>query len=156
MITVKVPGYGTLQLAHLVMDYNGTLAVDGEMVEGVAKRLLTLGDQLKLHIITADTFGRVEQATAGLPCHVHILPPQRQAEGKRDYVEKLGAHSCVAMGNGRNDRLMLKTAALGIGLILAEGAFCETLASADVAFTCATDALDMLSEPLRLTATLRG
>lgn len=156
MITIHVPGYGALQLAHLVMDYNGTLAVDGELIKGVKRRLYTLIDQLKLHIITADTFGRVQQATAGLPCNVHILPPQHQAEGKRDYIQALGADSCVAMGNGRNDRLMLKAAALGIALILDEGAFCNTLASADVVSTRVTDALDMLSKPLRLTATLRG
>jgi phosphoserine phosphatase len=33
---------------------------------------------------------------------------------KRAYVEALGAQCCVAIGNGRNDRLMLRAAGLGL------------------------------------------
>ena len=34
MIDIEIPGFGRLQLAHLVLDYNGTLAIDGEPFEG--------------------------------------------------------------------------------------------------------------------------
>lgn len=156
MIGIDIPGYGALHLEYLVMDYNGTLAVDGHIVDGVSDRLVLLSDRLDLHIITADTFGLVQQAATDLPCKVHILPQQRQAESKRDYINTLGADRCVAMGNGRNDRLMLKVASLGIAVVLAEGISNDTLTAADVVCTCITDALDLLCEPLRLTATLRG
>lgn len=156
MIAIDIPGYGALQLHHLVMDFNGTLAVDGHMVDGVADRLTQLGNHLALHVITADTFGRVQQAASALPCKVHILPQQDQAEGKRDYVHNLGADGIVALGNGRNDRLMLMAAKLGIAVVLAEGAFGQTLSAADIVCTSIDSALDLLCKPLRLTATLRG
>jgi soluble P-type ATPase len=156
MMAIDIPGYGRLQLDHLVMDFNGTLAVDGYMIDGVAARLEQLSHQMALHVVTADTFGRVHQATAALPCAVHILPLEHQAEGKRDFIHSLGVEGTVAIGNGRNDCLMLKAAALGIAVVLAEGAFGQTLAAADVVCTTILDALDLLSRPLRLTATLRG
>lgn len=54
MIRIDIPGFRSLALAHLVLDYNGTLAL----------------------------------------------------------VTRLGADAVVAIGNGRNDRMMLKGAAL--------------------------------------------
>ncbi len=153
---IVIPGYGELHLSHMVMDYNGTLAVDGVLLPGVAERLDRLGGQLTLHVVTADTFGQVKNAMKDLCVKVEILPPDNQDRAKRDYIRSLGAAQTVAVGNGRNDRLMLEDAGLGIGLILGEGAFSGTLAAADVVFTSVTDALDLLLHPLRLTATLRS
>jgi soluble P-type ATPase len=62
----------------------------------------------------------------------------------------------VSIGNGRNDQLMLKASALGIAVILAEGIAAETLLASDVVCTSIIDALDLLRNPLRLTATLRS
>jgi soluble P-type ATPase len=60
------------------------------------------------------------------------------------------------VGNGRNDRLMLEAAALGLAVILGEGASSATLAAADAVCLSIADALDLLIHPLRLTATLRS
>jgi soluble P-type ATPase len=62
----------------------------------------------------------------------------------------------VAVGNGRNDRLMLQESALGIAVILNEGAAMQTLLCADVVCTDIVAALQLLIHPLRLTATLRS
>ena len=62
----------------------------------------------------------------------------------------------VCIGNGRNDRLMLKSAALGLAVVLAEGIAGETIPAADVISRSINDALDLLLNPLRLTATLRS
>ncbi len=156
MIDVEIPGWGRLQLEHLVLDYNGTLAVDGCCCEGVRERLTALAAHLQVHIITADTFGRVAAEMDGVPCKVTVLPAENQDAGKLAYVNELGAGRTVSMGNGRNDRLMLEASALGVALILAEGACMRTLLAADVVCTSAADALDLLSHPLRLTATLRS
>jgi soluble P-type ATPase len=82
--------------------------------------------------------------------------PEDQAETKQAFVSSLGAEQVVAIGNGRNDGPMLKAAALGIALVQLEGGAVETLVSADIVFTSILDALDLLSHPKRLVATLRA
>jgi soluble P-type ATPase len=156
MIDIDIPDYGSLHLEHLVFDYNGTLACDGEPLVGVAERLTVLSDQVRIHVVTADTFGKVKSRMASLPCEVHILPKENQAVGKLGFVRNLGADHTACFGNGRNDRLMLEEAALGVAVILEEGASAEAVASADVVCRDITSALDLLLNPLRLVATLRS
>lgn len=156
MITIAIPGYGTLSLEHLVLDYNGTLACDGVLIEGVRVRLEELSHHLSIHVITADTFGKAQAAFAGMPCELAILPLENQDAGKLAYITRLGCEKTVCIGNGRNDRLMLKSAALGIAVIQQEGASSETLIAADVVAASILDALDLLTHPLRLVATLRA
>jgi soluble P-type ATPase len=156
MIEIFIPGFKHLQLKHLVLDYNGTLAVDGGLLPGVADHLQILAKSLRIHIVTADTFGCVQAAMADLPCTVHILDRHAQDEAKQNYIRQLGADQTVCIGNGRNDRLMIQAAALGMAVLLSEGAFGGTLAAADVVCTHITEALDLLTHPLRLTATLRS
>lgn len=156
MLTYDIPGFRVLRLAHLVMDYNGTLAVDGKLVDGVAGRLEKLANDLQIHVITADTFGLVKQQMAHLPCRVSVLGKESQAEAKLRYIQELGEEQTVCIGNGRNDRLMLKTAALGLAVILEEGIAGETILAADAITLSINDALDLLLNPLRLTATLRS
>ena len=155
MIEIMIPGYRNLHLQHLVLDYNGTLAQDGHLLDGVQPRLVNLAERLDLHVITADTFGQAQTNLASLPCKLIILPAQNQAQAKLAYVENLGRDQVAAIGNGRNDRLMIEAAALGMALIQAEGAAFETLAVADVVMTDICSALDMLLSPKRLIATLR-
>ncbi len=156
MIEVNVPGYKTLELNDMVLDYNGTLSCDGEIIPGVKERLSALSEQLSVHVITADTFGKVESRLKDVPCEITVLPLENQDLAKLEYIKKLGADRTVCIGNGRNDRLMLKAAALGIAVVLEEGAAVETVMDADVVFTSINSALDLLSNPLRLTATLRS
>jgi soluble P-type ATPase len=156
MLQFDIPGYGALRLEHLVLDYNGTLACDGILIEGARARLGGLSNNLKIHVLTADTFGKVKSALAGVPCELSILPPEKQDDGKLDYVRRLGCDKTVCIGNGRNDRLMIKAAALGIAVIQREGAAGDTLVAADVVATDVLDALDLLTHPLRLVATLRA
>ncbi|MEZ4567516.1 MAG: hypothetical protein R2860_11350 [Desulfobacterales bacterium] len=51
---------------------------------------------------------------------------------------------------------MLRASALGIAVILEEGASAQTLQSADVVCTSIVSALSLLIHPLRLIATLRS
>lgn len=153
---IEIPGYGSLRLNHLVMDYNGTLAVDGILLGGVGAALEKLSGSLQLHVLTADTFGRAEAELRNISCGLTVLPPGDQSGAKRDYVMRLGPDNTAAIGNGRNDRLMLETAALGICVLLEEGAATGTLTAADVLCPSILSALDLFSNPLRLKATLRS
>ncbi len=156
MIEIAIPGYETLKLEHLVLDHNGTLACDGILIEGVKDRLQKLAGHLQIHVLTADTFGKARSQLEDAPCELSILTDNNQDIGKIEYVRKLGPNQTVCIGNGRNDRYMLKHAVLGIAVMLAEGVAVEALKNADVICTDINDALDLLLNPLRLTATLRS
>jgi len=156
MLNLEIPGYPALNLRYLVLDYNGTLAVDGRLVAGAGQRLTRLSADLDIHVVTADTFGNVRKRMADIPCTVSVLPPGDQDQAKFDYITRLGSGQTVCVGNGRNDRLMLKAAGLGVAVILEEGAAGETLLAADVVCHTIVDALDLLLQPLRLAATLRS
>ena len=156
MIEINIPGFRHLQLAHLVLDYNGTLAIDGHLIPQVGKKLTKLSHDLHIHVLTADTFGLAKTGLAGLPLDLTIAPPEDQAETKQAFVSSLGAEQVVAIGNGRNDGPMLKAAALGIALVQQEGGAVETLLSADIVSASILDALDLFNHPQRLVATLRA
>lgn len=155
MLDIKIPGAQPLRLSHLILDYNGTLARDGSLLEGVAARLEILAKHLEIHIVTADTFGSVRTQVAHLPVQLAVIPPEKQAQAKAAYIENLGPANSVAIGNGRNDALMLQQAALGIAVMQTEGAATAALLAAEVVTSGIVDALDLLIHPNRLKATLR-
>jgi soluble P-type ATPase len=155
MIEINIPDFGTLSLEHLVLDYNGTLAGDGSLLNGVSPLLERLSAHLQIHILSADTYGTVRKMFAGLPYTVFVLPAGSEDKGKVGYVQQLGSRSTVCIGNGRNDRFMLKEAALGIAVMQREGASLEALLSADIVIPDVFAALELLLYPRRLIATLR-
>ncbi|NPB09779.1 MAG: HAD hydrolase family protein [Thermodesulfobacteria bacterium] len=156
MFELKIPGAGTLRLKHLVFDFNGTLAVDGHIRPGVREKLRELARDLEIHVITADTFGKAKLALEDVPCRLTILPSDEpHDEAKFKYVQELGPQQVAAIGNGRNDVLMLEEAALGIAVLLEEGTAREALLAADILVRDPLDALDLFLNPLRLKATLR-
>lgn len=156
MIEIGIPGYGEISLDHVVLDYNGTLATDGELPRGIRTLLHKVAERVELHIVTADTFGRVKSGIEGIPCKLSILSRQDQALAKQQYIQKIGSNRAAAIGNGRNDRLMVKEATLGIAIVGAEGSALETLLDSDVICKSAQDALELLLNPKRLIATLRS
>ena len=156
MLETIIPGHKTLLLSYLVLDYNGTIACDGRLINGVRERLEELSKSLSIHILTADTFGSVQKEMTCIPCEVVVIGIENKSQAKADYVRQLGLQKTVTVGNGRNDALMLKEAVLGIAVIQEEGATVETLMAADIVTRSILDALDLLLHALRLTATLRS
>lgn len=155
MIELNLPGRGILQLEHLVSDVNGTLAVDGQLIEGMTRSLRNLRDRLEIHLLTADTHGRQAAIDIALGLQARRIQPGGEAEQKAEYVHKLGAQQVVAIGQGANDAAMLKEAALGIAVHSVEGMAVETLLAADIIVPDIHAALELLEKPLRIVATLR-
>ncbi|HUW00399.1 MAG TPA: hypothetical protein VMV70_00275 [Gallionella sp.] len=155
MLEIDIPGSDTLCLDYLVADLNGTLACDGILLPDARVELCRLAEKLAIHVVTADTFGCAREALAGIPCQLAVLPSGNQDTAKLRYVENLGASHCVCIGNGRNDRLMLAAAALGIVVMQGDGVAVETLLAASVAVPDINMALGLLLNPQRLVATLR-
>jgi P-type E1-E2 ATPase len=154
MFTVDIPGRGRLEIAHLVLDLNGTLALDGVVPDPVTQRLRELSTTFSVHVVTADTFGTAA-ALRGLGMRVQVLPPGDQVEAKAEFVRVLGESKTIAIGNGSNDEAMVREAAVGIAIVGREGAAARTVAAADVVVNDIRDALDLLLSPARLIATLR-
>jgi soluble P-type ATPase len=155
MIHVSIPGFGDYQFAYLVLDYNGTLAIDGRLIPSVKEKLAAFCQRLEVHILTADTFGSAANELAGLSCKLTVISQELQDIAKQEYVMNLGTNSCICIGNGRNDRKMLQIAGLGIAVIQKEGASSETLASANIVCGSIVDAFEILENSKRLMATLR-
>jgi len=153
-ISLEVPGWRSLELEHLVLDLNGTLALDGVLLPGVAQTVEVLSARLACHLVTADTFGTAHQLFGPL-VKVARIDSGREGEQKQAIVEGLGAGRVAALGNGANDALMLAAAALGIAVLGPEGAAPQALMAADVVTTGPLEALALLTNPDRLRATLR-
>jgi soluble P-type ATPase len=152
---IEIPGFGKLSLRHLVLDYNGTLAVDGALFSGISEKLNNLAGFFEIHIVTADTTGTARQELEGIRCTLKIVEKENQDRQKEEYVKKLGSEEVVAIGNGRNDRLMLAAARIGIAVMQKEGCATWALQAADIVVQDACDAFDLFLNPKRLTATLR-
>lgn len=156
MIEINIPGITKLHAEHLVLDYNGTVAEDGKLIIGVAEILNRISDNLEVHVITADTFGKAAEELEDVKCTLYIIGKGDQQKQKLDFIESLGAEKVISIGNGFNDVLMLKESSLGIAVIQKEGTSAKTLGAADIVVTSITDALELILNPLRIAATLRG
>lgn len=154
MKTIEIPDFGKLTLSHLVCDYNGTLAVDGQLLPGVSEAINAIKG-IQVHVITADTFGFAEKQLKSTRCRLTICSRDSQAQWKLQYVQNLGANTTVSIGNGRNDRLMVKESAVGIALVQREGAAVETVLHADIVCTSILHALELFFNEKRIIATLR-
>lgn len=155
MLKIDIPGFGLVQLEHLVSDFTGTLSVDGRLLSGVRSQLNEIAKFLKVHILTADTFGKVKTELEGVNCEIHILTGEDHDVQKEEYVKKLGAENVVAFGNGNNDRRMLKAACIGIAVSQGEGCATDAIMAADIHVPSANFGLDLLLHPKRCKATLR-
>ena len=152
---INIPGHKTLEINHVIFDFNGTIAIDGKLINGVAEQINKLSGELDFHVLTADTFGTVERELAFVHCNVVIIPSENQDQAKLDYLLKLGKDKTICVGNGRNDALMLDHAVLGVALIQEEGVCIETLEAASIALKSVLDFFGLLNNPKRLVATLR-
>jgi soluble P-type ATPase len=70
-------------LCGLVTDVNGTLAVDGILIDGLAKRLTSLRDRLEIHMLTADTHGRQAAIDELLKLKSHPCPARERSEARK-------------------------------------------------------------------------
>jgi soluble P-type ATPase len=155
MLEIEIPGFGQLNLNHIVLDYNGTLAKDGKIGSGVRDRLKEIAKSLSVHILTADTFGKAASELKQVPCYLHILKGAQEDLQKEEYIRELGPEQVVAFGNGNNDVKMLQLACLGIAVIEGEGCSARAVQTAHIVVNNIIAGLDLLLNPLRVKATLR-
>jgi soluble P-type ATPase len=142
-------------LQHLVFDYNGTIARDGNLLSNIDRTFTDLSAHFTIHVLTADTCGTAEKELSGLPCLVKVLHGDKTAEKKASYVQDLGAEGVACIGNGANDCLMFKAARLSIAVLEGEGMAIRAIRNADILVRSIYDALGLMLIPKRIVATLR-
>ena len=155
MIKFNIPGSGDYELEHLVMDVNGTLAVDGQLMNGVAAKVASLRNHLTIHLLTADTHGKQVIIDRQLDLTAVRIAPGGESTQKAEYVRKLGSEKVAAIGQGANDVKMLEAAKLGICVMSIEGVAKDALLAADLIAPDTLSALELLEKPLRIVASLR-
>ena len=146
----------------ILLDLNGTIATDGKIKEGVKERLSILKEKAEIYILSADTFGTLNDIANDL--NVKGMKVDREKYGSEkiaklkilEELKKLNTDKkIIAIGNGNNDELLLKNADLGICVIGDEGAWSKTILSSDIVVKDINDALDLLLNENRLKATIR-
>ena len=155
MIHIQIPGSHDLTIENILLDFNGILAVDGCLIEGVKERIAQFSDCLNFHVITADTFGSVKKELEELHCFVHIIPEQDQALSKLSYLQKLEPKNTIGVGNRANDERMLQGSVLGVAVLGQEGLATKTLMASDLAVNNILDLFAYFEKPDRLIACLR-
>jgi soluble P-type ATPase len=155
MISISIPGWGDMEIENIVLDLNGTIATDGKIPSEVKEKINTLSDKAKIYILTADTQGTASEESSDMAVELLKLSEEDSTEVKWKVLESLDPTRTVAIGNGSNDRLILKEAAIGIAVLGDEGVSSQAIKHADILVRSISDALDLFSKPRRLIATLR-
>ncbi len=150
-----IPKFGELKLKYLVLDYNGTLASSGKLLDHTKNLLREVAAFLEVYVVTADTFKTVKEELEGLPINLSVISKENGSKDKRDLITRLGRNNCIAIGNGNNDELMLSEAKLAICIMGSEGCAKNALMASDMINTSIDEALMLFIEPNRLKATLR-
>jgi soluble P-type ATPase len=152
---IDIPGWGNIDIENVVIDLNGTIATDGKIAPEVRKKITSLSELAKVYILTADTQGTANKEILGMNVDLIKVPEENSKKGKFEFLSTLNLETTVAIGNGSNDQLTLKEAALGIAVLGDEGVSVSAMKSADIVVENIHNALDLLLEPKRLIATLR-
>jgi hypothetical protein len=155
MIDIRIPGFGQVALEHLVLDFNGTLACDGVLSDGVRALLVRLSRDLEI------TSSR-RTPTAMRPPHARACPAGWSSCPKGP--GRFEAGLCADAGHGTDGLHRQRPkrpahgprAAIGVCVIGEEGASAGTAAAAHVVCRSAGEALSLLIHTRRLVATLRS
>jgi soluble P-type ATPase len=155
MINIVIPGWGNMEIENIVLDLNGTIATDGKISSEVKEKINHLSDKVKIYILTADTHGTASEEISNMEVELVKVSEDDSAEIKLRVLESLDPTRTIAVGNGNNDQLILKGAALSIAVLGDEGMSVSAMKNADIVAKNISDALDLFLKPKRLTATLR-
>ncbi|TXT66486.1 MAG: putative Haloacid dehalogenase [Promethearchaeota archaeon] len=152
-----IPNVGTLKISTILFDINGTLQFQGKVSAQLIKLFKRLKMEFNVILISSDTRGNLKNIANKLgTTYIRINPEnQTDTEAKNMELIRIGKEHTIAVGNGRNDALMLKNAALGILILGSEGASTKSLLNSDIVFTNPIDAIHFLLDEKAVVATLR-
>ena len=153
MITIQRPGQSPLEIEHLLIDFEGTLASDRRVHPKAKDKINLLSKKTKIYIFARSEREIVEIVLRKVKAEILYLPDGSASQTKQELLTRLGREKTAAIGNGADDASILQEAALGICVLGREGAAGESLCKADLIVTDILHALDFLLKPLRQKAT---
>jgi len=154
-MVINVPETGKYEIENIVFDYNGTIAINGDIISGILEKIVKLTESFNVTIITADTFNTVRKAFEGTDVNVHIIDNENGTIQKKLFIEEIGSNKTIVLGNGRNDELMLKEAIISVAILNDEGVSLKALNNADFLLKDINHFFEMIEEPKKLVAILR-
>ena len=152
---INVPQTGKYDIENIVFDYNGTIANNGIIIDGVLEKIVDLSKSFNVHIITADTFSTVRESFKGTNVNINIIDKDYGSEQKEKFIDKLGFDKTIALGNGRNDELMLKKSIISIAVLNDEGVSVKAINSADFLIKDINNFFEMIYDTNKMIAILR-
>ncbi len=155
MIAIEIPGRPTMRIEHVLLDFNGTIAVDGTVPGQTAALIRQLAESVHVAVLTADTYGTARAQCAELGVEVVTFPREGAAAFKQDFARQL-AGGIACLGNGFNDIGMFEHADLPIAVLDAEGMCAALIPHALIVARSMDEGLQLLLRPDRIKATLRS
>jgi P-type E1-E2 ATPase len=154
MISIEIPGWENITIENIVLDLNGTIATDGKISVDVKEKIKSLSQKTKVYILTADAQGTASDEGKEIGIELVKIPGEDSKNKKFDFLKTLNLDRTIVIGNGNNDQLILREAALGIAVLGDEGVSSLALKNAEILVKSISDALDLFLKPKRLLATL--
>jgi soluble P-type ATPase len=154
MITMERPGQEPLRIEYILIDFEGTLAVDRRVDPKAKDKMNLLSRRTKIYVLAQGQDQVAEEVLKKVTAEVVHLKEGESSLGKLSLLNELGPQRTVAIGNGLDDVAMVENAGLGICVISREGTASEMLEKADLVVANILDALDFLLKPMRQQATL--
>lgn len=155
MLEFKIPGREVLKIENLCLDYNGTIAYNGELIDGVKEKIIELSNKLNIYVLTADTYKTVEKQCENLGIQVKTFDQEGAALCKEKIIKSLDGNT-ASIGNGFNDIQMFDNSVLSFAVIEQEGLCSKLLNHSDIVVTSIIDAFNLLLDENKMKATLRN
>ena len=154
MISILRPGMESLDIHFVLIDFEGTLAMDGRVHPKAKDKVNLLSKRATIYILTKSNREKVEETLRKMKVEILYVTEGDSSQQKLNVLQRLGPHQTAVIGNGLDDVRIVEQAGLGICVIGKEGSSAEAVAKADLVVTNVVDALDFLLKPLRQRATL--
>jgi soluble P-type ATPase len=148
-----IPGAEDIEITAIVIDFNGTLAVRGEVVQGAAEKINQMKQLgFRIILVTSDQRGNAKAAAAKLGIE---FVEAKDAGAKEKFMLTLDSGKVAAIGNARIDTGLYKKAKIRVATLQAEGIHTGILPFVDMIVPSVIDALDLFMDADTFVATMK-
>ena len=148
-------GVGEIEVDTIILDLNGTLAVNGSIVKGAKERLGKLKELgYKIFLLTGNQRGNAGELCHELGIDFKVAKTSDEKEAiTKEFINS--SKGVVSIGNARIDIGTFKDAKVRIGTLQAEGIHTGIIEYIDILVPSLINALDLLIDEDTFNATMR-